>query len=272
MRFSLSCGRAIGYRTCGAGHPVLLLHPVGLDGEFWDDVAAVLSAHWRVIALDLPGHGQSDVGPHEQSLSQMALEIAELIDAVGQPPVTVVGCSLGGMVAQALALERPDLVGALVLANTSHDRDAASRAALEKRAEKALSGMPTIVADTIERWFDPSYAAAHPDRVERLRAKLDAADPVVHARMWRAIAALDHGERLACITVPSLIVSGSQDRSIPAAATLAMVQALPGSRHVELDGAGHLTPYERPEDFARLVADFLQACAQDETHPMEEQQ
>jgi 3-oxoadipate enol-lactonase len=212
MRFRLSSGRAIGYSTRGSGQPVLLLHPVGLDREFWDDVVAMLSAHCRILAPDLPGHGESDVGPHAQSLSEMALDVAELIDAVGQPPVVVVGCSLGGMAAQALALERPDLINGLVLANTSHDRDAASRAVLEKRAEKALVGMSAISADTLERWFDPSYAAAHPDRVERVRAKLEAADPVVHAWTWRAIAALDHGERLRNIKVPALRIVRSPAR------------------------------------------------------------
>lgn len=267
MRFRLSCGAALGYRTYGAGRSVVLLHPVGLDAGFWDDVVLELAPHCRTIAVDLPGHGESDVCAQPQSLRQMALCVSELIEAVGRPPAVVVGCSLGGMVAQAIALERPELVDGLVLANTSHDRDAASRAALEKRADRSLEGMPAVIPETIERWFDDDYMRAHADRVERLRIKLAASDPVVHAHAWRAIAALNHGQRLASVKVPALVVTGAQDRSVPLGASLAMAAALPGARHVDFANTGHLTPYERPEDFARLVADFLTEVATQNSKP-----
>jgi 3-oxoadipate enol-lactonase len=256
MMFRLSSGRGLAYATRGTGRSIVLLHPIGLDGSFWDEVVAVLSRHWRTISIDLPGHGHSDVPAPSPTLANLGADVAELIATLGQPPVALVGCSLGGMVAQAIALDRPDLVGALVLANTSHDRDAASCAALHKRAESALAGMPALIDETLERWFGAAYASVQPGKVERLRERLEAADPVVHAWMWHAIADLDHGERLRALPQPSLVIAGSDDRSVPVAATEAMARDL---SHVETFSmtAGHLSPYERPDEFASLVTNFL---------------
>ncbi|RYG88479.1 MAG: alpha/beta fold hydrolase, partial [Alphaproteobacteria bacterium] len=241
----------------GHGPGLVLLHPVGLDASFWDDVAVLLSTTHRIIAVDLPGHGDSDVPAPSPGLADLARDVAELTEVIGLPPVTVIGCSLGGMVAQAMALDRPDHVAALVLANTSHDRDQASRNALHQRAARARPGMSAIIDETLERWFDEGFRSAYPERVSMMRAKLERADSVVHAWMWQAIADLDHGDRLRTVTQPSLVVSGTNDRSVPAAATAALAAVLPFATRAEVQGAGHLTPFERPQEFADIVRIFL---------------
>jgi 3-oxoadipate enol-lactonase len=259
MRFLLNSSAGLGYHTRGQGPVVVLLHPVGLDRRFWDDVVGFLAPTCRVIAVDLRGHGDSDVPAGSFSLDDLAADVAELIEAIGQPPAVIVGCSLGGMVAQGVALAAPHLVAGLVLANTSHDRDSASRAALHGRANQVLAGMPTATPTSIARWFNDAYRADHPQRVQRLETCLLAADPIVHARSWRAIADLAYGDRLAGIAAPTLVVTGSDDRSVPMTAALAMAAAIPGAQHTDFAGAGHLTPYERPAEFAALVAAFVAA-------------
>lgn len=257
MRFTCQSGRAIGYAIEGEGDTLVLLHPVGLDRQFWADVIDQLTPRFRTIAVDLPGHGESDTITAPLSLGEVAGDVADLISEVGQPPLTVAGCSLGGMVAQSLVLEYPVLVSGLVLANTSHTRDAKSRQTLLARADKARKDMPAIITDTIDRWFDAAAVQANPAKIEELRAKLKSADPEVHAWMWQAIADLDHAGRLDRVAVPTLVVSGSKDRSVPLSASVALAEAVPGARHFEMQGAGHLAPFEQPQVFAGLVSEFM---------------
>jgi 3-oxoadipate enol-lactonase len=257
MRFRLSSGLALQYRSRGTGPVIALLHPVGLSGAFWDPVIAQLESSFRLVAVDLCGHGGSDVPGRAFSLDDMAADVIELLRAVGQPPCTLVGCSMGGMVAQGIALAAPDLVSGLVVCNASHMRSPESRAAMEKRAVDAEQGMPATIATTLARWFNAEIQASQPDIVSRCREWLLEADPVVHAWSWRAIRDLAYGPRLAEIQAPTLVVTGSDDQSTPAAVGPAMTTLIRNSQHHDFAGAGHLTPLERPAEFSRVLGDFV---------------
>lgn len=256
MRFRLSSGLALGYRTRGAGPVIALVHPIGLRAEFWDSVADHLCSDFRVISIDLRGHGDSDVPAGGFSLDDAAGDIAELVQAVGQPPCVLGGCSMGGMVAQGVALRAPELLRGLVLSNTAHVFSAEGRAAMEQRAQAAAGGMPAVLPNTIERWFSREYQMQNPELVNRISGWLLDGDPVVHGWAWRAIRDLDYGARLAEIRMPTLIVTGSDDKSIPPAVAQQMLRLLANGRHHDFPGAGHLTPAERPAEYADLLRAF----------------
>lgn len=264
MRIRTSSGLSMAYVTQGAGRTIVLLHPVGLRGAFWRPVMDELKNEFRLIAPDFRGHGDSDAPMTPFGLDDLADDVADLVQAVGRGPTIVCGCSMGGMVAQAISVRRPDLVAGIVIANTAHRRTDESRATMEQRAVAAESGMPNVLRTTLSRWFDADLQISRPELVAQARDWLLDNDPVVHAWSWRAIKGLAYAEQLKSLASPSLVVAGSRDQSTPVAAMKDLAETLPNSTYRELD-TGHLAPFENPASFAHLLRDFMAAQAAPET-------
>lgn len=255
MRFRLTSGRAIGYRPSGAGSVIVFLHPIAMNSAFWTPVVEHLTSH-RALAVDAMGHGDSDTQAGAFSLDDMAADVVELMLAVGNPPCIVAGCSMGGMVAQAIAVRAPTLVRGLVLLNTGHTLPAAGRTAMAQRAADARKGMPVILDATIDRWFSEDFRKARPDVVEATRAHLLTSDPIVHSEAWTAISKLDYEAKLPSLQCPALVMTGSADVSTPPALSQALVKCLKRGTYEEIAGAGHMAPLEQPELIARRIEQF----------------
>jgi 3-oxoadipate enol-lactonase len=260
MRFKSKSGLSLAYRTRGAGRTVALLHPVGLCGAFWDSVIAELESECRLIAIDARGHGDSDAPASGFTLDDLAGDVIEFLRALGQAPAVVVGCSMGGMTAQGIAVLAPDVVRGVVIANTAHLRNDQSRAMLEQRAVQAEKGMPIVLPTTLSRWFDQRTLIANPELAARARDWLLAADPVVHAWSWRAIRDLNYAERLKTLSVPAMAIAGLRDQSTPVAAVQEMARTIPHCAYREID-SGHLAPLEEPKLFAAALREFMAGLA-----------
>jgi 3-oxoadipate enol-lactonase len=256
VKFRLKSGLGIHYTTRGAGRSVVLMHPIGVTGEIWDDVVAELEDEYRLIVPDFRGHGDSDVPATPFKLPDLVADVVELVRAVGQPPAVFVGCSMGGMVAQGIAVEAPEIAAGIVIANTAHLRNDQGRAAMEQRAVAAEKGMPPTLPTTLARWFDARTQLARPDLVTLAKAWLSEADPVVHAWAWRAIRDLDYGDRLVKADIPALAIGGTRDQSTSAATVREMAAAMRRCAFSEID-SGHLSPLEEPAEFAAVLRDFL---------------
>jgi 3-oxoadipate enol-lactonase len=254
MRFRLKSGVCLGYRVRGAGKVIALLAPIGMDSRFWKPVMDILSADFRVIAIDYRGHGDSDVTAEPYTVNRLADDCAELLWALAEPCV-VVGCSLGGATAQAMAVRHPDLLRGAVLANTSGPRIGPRTTLLEDRAKRASAGMSAIVDETIARWFSPGFAAAHPEVVAEVREWLMQAEPLVHSHGWLALhnRSEDHYPLINC---PVLCVSGTHDASSGPASMKSLADAIRGAKYLELADAGHVAPIEQPEAFSAAVKAF----------------
>ncbi len=264
MFFRMRSGLSLSYRSRGAGRVMVLLHPVGLRGAFWDGVVCALEGEMRLIVPDARGHGDSDVPAAAFSIEDMADDVIELLRAVGGPGAVVAGCSMGGMVAQAVALRAPGLLAGFCVANTGYTRNDAGRATMEARALAAFAGMPRVLDTTLSRWFSEAVRLRRPDLVQRARDWLLEADPVVHGWSWRAIRDLAHADTLPGVGLPALMIAGSDDQSTAPATVRAMADAVPGALYRELADTGHLAPLERPDEFAALLREFaatLPACA-----------
>lgn len=243
--------------TCtGDGVRVLLLHPIGLDRRFWARMTAALGDELALCAVDLPGHGASPIPDGPVRIETLAAEIEDRMRRDGLGPAIVVGCSMGGMIAQALAARAPGLVRGLVLANTNFTQTEQGRAAMRQRAADARQGMDAVADTCLDRWFTPGVAPADPEGMALIREMLLNGDSEVHAQCWEAIGDLDLTDALPNITVPSLVVAGGNDRSIPAEKSRALAALLPGATLVTIEDAGHLSPFERPADFAGLLRNF----------------
>lgn len=269
MRFRLKSGRCIGYRSAGAGEMLVLLHPIGMDSRFWRPVVNVLAADYRVLTIDLQGHGDSDISAEPISLEAMAADCIELISTIGGSCV-VGGCSMGSAVAQVIASRAPAFLRGAIFANGSGPRVAAlgRSDAIEQRARRAERGMSDIAADNIERWFSNAFRLSHPDLVEEVRDILLNDDPYVHAQSWRALAARE--DRYDRIRVPALVIGATEDVSARPDSVRALAHALPDATFHLIQGAGHFAPMEKPDAFAALVRDFLrerQIFAPPSLHP-----
>ncbi|MAW86725.1 MAG: hypothetical protein CMJ42_09370 [Phyllobacteriaceae bacterium] len=247
----------LSFRSSGTGKPVLLLHPVGLDGRFWDPLSARLSDSFRVVAVDLAGHGDSPPAARPGRMADRVADVVALIEHLGDGPAILVGLSFGGMIAQQVALARPDLVSALVVAGCGGRIGADARGAILKRGEDAeAGGMEAVVDTTLERWFNQSYLST--PEVARVRERLLSDSPSGWAAAWEAIAEHDALDRLGELDMPALVVAGENDLAIPLDAMRALAAAIPGSQLLILSGAPHMMQIESAVDFTAGVAGFLE--------------
>jgi 3-oxoadipate enol-lactonase len=243
------------------GPPLVLLHGLASSGADWELQVPAFTAIARVIAPDLRGHGHSPMGLGRPSVAAMAADVAALLARLGEPPAHVVGLSLGGCVAQMLALGHPERVRSLVLVNTFGRLPVAGAGGLRRFAQRGwlllTAPMPAVAAHVAQGLFPrPEQAPARAVAVARLgtmprRAYLTA---------LRAIAGFNSlsSGRLAGLRCPVLVVCGDRDQTVPRRAVDALCAALPTAELAVVADSGHATPIDQPEAFNRLVLDFVQ--------------
>ena len=246
----------------GSGPRLILLHGLADDHRLWRRIAPTLAERFETIAVDLPGHGRSGAVPEGASIEWFAERIGRLIERLGSEPraprPVLVGLSMGGGIAQYVALADPGRLRGLVLVSTSPAFPAATRERFLTRAARAeADGMAAVVDVTVPRWFTPEFAAAHPDEIRATRATVLATDPVSFARASRANAARDCTDRLGELDLPVLFVAGTDDPADPARAVAIYRERVPRLRVELLDGVSHLVPVEAPERSLAILLEFL---------------
>lgn len=258
MRYRLKSGAAIAYAPGGSGATTLvMLHPVGLRGAVWRKVAEELAGEYRTLSVDLPGHGDSDVPPRRQSIEEMAASVLELIDTVGGERVVVIGCSMGSAVTAAAASSGNKRIASFVFSNSSHGHGPDRHKALTGRAEAARKGMAATLDTTMKRWFTHEVLATRADLTAPVTDWLLQGDPIVHAWCWESLRDFDYAPLFPKLTLPALVIAGTLDQSASTKAVQALATALPKAEYREIEGAGHLSPWERPRDYAALLREFL---------------
>ena len=243
----------------GQGPAVVLSHALGCDLGMWDATADLLAAGHAVLRYDHRGHGQSEVVPGPCSIEDMADDAAALIAAQFDGPVHFVGLSMGGMVAQQIAVRHPELVASIVVANSSSCYDAAARGMWRARMDTVLKlGMTAISEAAMQRWFTPEFRAdVHGrERVAALRAVLERTDAKAYAAACDAVSRIDFVRTNPLIACPALVIAGTRDEATPPAMSEAICKSVSGAKLASLDAA-HLSAVERPGEFARLVAQFI---------------
>jgi 3-oxoadipate enol-lactonase len=244
------------------GLPVMLGHALGIDHTMFDALAAELAHDHPVLRHDHRGHGESACPPGPYTLDDLVDDAARLIREWGRGPVIYVGLSMGGMVAQGLAIRHPELVRAIVLANTTaRNPEAAKPIWAERIATVEANGMAPLVDATLERWLTASFRAAQPALVESVRALLQRCDPRGYVACSHAVANVDWLDRLHTIRCPTLVIAGRHDAGTTPAMAQAIADRVPGAQQLELLEAAHLSVIEQPQHFAALVTAFLQRVA-----------
>lgn len=250
------------HERVGAGRPIVLLHGLASDRRLWHLVAPRLAQHHEVVLVDLPGHGASGPIPHGADIAWMAGEVARLLDGLHLEDAVLAGLSMGGGIAQVVALDHPRRVGALGLISTSSRFPEATQVRFLERAEAAeRGGMAAVVDATVPRWFTARWMAAHADEVDRTRATVLAMDPEQFVRASRLNAVRDVHDRLPAIRVPVLFLAGLDDPADPHRALAEYRAALPGLRVALVPRASHLLPLEAPDAVVRALGALAAAHA-----------
>ncbi|MDB6002461.1 MAG: hydrolase [Rhizobacter sp.] len=242
----------------GDGPPVVMSHALGLDLHIWDALANDLSATNEVLRYDHRGHGASAVPPGPYKLDQLVDDAARLIREWGRGPVVFIGLSMGGMVAQGLAIRHPELVRGLVLANTTAQYPEAARAMWAHRVLAVESeGVASIADMVMQRYFTDAWRAANPEQMARYRGVLVRTSAAGYAGCCQAIAAVDWLDRLGEIRVPTLVIAGADDMGTPVAMARDIAERVQGAELVVLPDASHLSVVEQPAAFKAAVQPFL---------------
>ncbi|QJP06368.1 3-oxoadipate enol-lactonase [Pseudomonas multiresinivorans] len=250
----------IAYRLDGsAGLPLLVLsNSIGTDLHMWDGQIAALSEHFRVLRYDARGHGASSVPPGPYSLAQLGEDVIELLDALGVQRAHFLGLSLGGFVGQWLALNAPQRIERLVLANTS--AWLGSQAQWDARIAEVLEAedMRGTAATFLGNWFPATWLAQGRPEVEPFRATLLATNRHGLAGSFAAVQETDLRAALRDVRLPTLVIAGQFDTVTAASHGELIAEAIPGACLLRLP-AVHLSNIEFPREFEGAVLDFLLA-------------
>ncbi|MEW2157215.1 alpha/beta hydrolase [Streptomyces sp. NPDC007189] len=268
LRFFASSDGELAYRdTGGTGLPIVLLHAGFLDHTMWDEHVPAFARQFRVIAPDARGHGRS---ANASRPFRQADNLAELLHHLGTGPAVLVGISMGAMITVGTAVEHPDLVRALVISGGGTDE----REFTEPWTKQAQAAQfQALAAGDIEAWHDASDAWAHgPERPR------DAVRPEIYTRLRQmrrrtiskhtpgepdhSVPVANLGARAAQITVPVLALNGAQDAPELRAMAESIARTAPRGRTAVIDDAAHFPNFDHPEEYSRIVADFLHGLNQ----------
>lgn len=235
--------------------PVVFLNSLGTDFRIWQGVVERLSG-MPILMMDKRGHGLSDAG--EISIAGLARDVADLMDHLGLSGALICGVSVGGLIAQALVAERPDLVAGLVLCNTGAKiGDTEGWNARIATVESA--GLGAIAEAILERWFSTSFRATMPAELAGYRNMLTRTTAIGYAATCAAIRDADLTGATREITVPTTCIGGTEDLATPPELVTALTEMIPGATLTMIDDVGHLPCIEAPEVVADEISSLLKA-------------
>jgi 3-oxoadipate enol-lactonase len=255
----LDGGPALHYIDRGeGGTPLLLIAGIPAVADDWDALAVPLSDSRRVIAYDNRGSGSSTVTPGPYTTAQLAADAAALLDQLDVDRADVFGMSMGGMIAEELAIARPERVRRLVLGCTH--AGLAQAAPQPRETARAFAMATDDWGERMGALAPHAFAAdVSPELLDAFIAKksADVQDPEGYAAQIQAVLGHDAAGRLSEIAAPTLVITGDDDRVIPGESSELLASRIPGARLQVIAGAGHLFFIERPAETLRLLEEFL---------------
>lgn len=263
MQFAKINGVNLHYQVIGApeGKPVLVFsNSLGTDFRIWRDVIVRLVGDFAIVTYDKRGHGLSDAPAAPYRMADHIADLAGLLDHLEVKDALVCGLSVGGMIAQGLALARPDLVKALVLCDTGH-KIGNEKLWNERIAIVEERGIEAIAENIMTRWFSTEYRT--PDNPDYMgyRNMLTRTPVQGYVGTSCALRDTDYTQQVPTLDVPTLCVVGSEDGSTPPELVSELSSLIPGALFEMIDGAGHLPCIEKPEELSNLMQPFLKKAA-----------
>ena len=248
----------LNYREDGeaTGAPIVFANSLGTDLRLWDDVLAHLPGGLRIIRYDKRGHGLSSCPPAPYSMGALVSDIEALLDHLEVREALFVGLSIGGMIAQGLAVKRPDLIRAVVLSNTG--AKIATPALWDERiAIVRAHGMAAMKAPVMKRWFSARFRAT--PALEAWANMLVRTPEEGYVGCSAAISGTDFYTPTSGLRIPALGIAGSEDDATPPDLVRETLDLIPGSQFELMRGVGHLPCVEDPEGYAAHLSRFIAA-------------
>ena len=237
------------------GAPVIVFsNSLGTDFRIWDQVVERLGGDYRTLRYDKRGHGLSDDPDTGWGMQELVRDLAGLMDHLGIRDAAVCGLSVGGMIAQGLAAERPDLVQVMILCDTAA-RIGNDDMWNDRIAQVEKGGIESISETMLQRWFTPTFHK-HQD-FAMWRNMLVRTSNQGYRRVCAALRDTDLITSTSGLILPTLVVVGDKDGSTPPDLVRETAELIIGSRFELIRGAGHLPCIEKPDVFTALLRDFL---------------
>jgi 3-oxoadipate enol-lactonase len=252
-------GVTLAYGDRGTGLPIVFLHAFPLNRTMWEAQEESLSSQFRVIAVDLRGHGESDAPLWRYTLDQTADDVCGLLDHLAIRQAVFVGLSMGGYVLFAFYRRHADRVKGLVLADTRAQADTPEgKSGRFQMAQIAYKNGPPAIADImIPKLLSPATIQTRPEIVQRVRMMIESNQVSGIAGDLMAMAERpDSIPLLKQISCPTQIIVGELDQATPPPDATLMVDQIPGARLSVIPGAAHLANLEQPELFTHIVRSF----------------
>jgi 3-oxoadipate enol-lactonase len=244
-----------------AGAPVLVLgNSLGTSAAVWDRQVAEFRQHFRLVRYDLPGHCGALAPAAPYTVSGLGAGVLALLDSLGVGRFAYCGISLGGMIGMALAAAAPDRLAALGLVCTSAYLPPAD-GWRGRAGQVRATGMASVSAAVVGRWFTPSFTATAPQVVREFTDELERTDPVGYAGCCEAIADMDLRADLPRITAPTLVLAGANDPATPPEHGAAIATALAGARLDVIPATAHLATVEAADAVTGALLAHLRAAS-----------
>lgn len=237
------------------GPVIVFSNSLGTNVHLWDAVLPLLPAGLRTVRYDMRGHGQSDVPVGPYTMGQLISDAEAVCDAFDLRDVMFVGLSVGGMIAQGLAVKRPDMIRSLVLSNTA--AKIGNPTLWQDRIDTVRqSGLATMADEVMKRWFSRDFVQSA--AVAPWRAMLSETPVEGYSGVCAAIAGTDFYTPTSGLRIPTLGIAGSEDGSTPPDLVRETVDLIPGSQFALMRRVGHLPCVENAAGYAALLTQFIQ--------------
>jgi 3-oxoadipate enol-lactonase len=257
-------GTTIAYNDQGTGLPIIFLHAFPLNRTMWETQEHALSSQFRIITIDLRGHGESDAPLWSYTLDQSAHDVRALLDHLAIQQALFVGLSMGGYILFAFYRKYPTRVKGLILADTRAQADTEEgKNGRFKMAQTAYKKGPAAIADImIPKLLSPATVQTKPDLVQQVRAMIEGNQISGIAGDLMAMAERpDSVPLLSQITCPTQVIVGELDQATPPSDAKFIAEKIPGARLAIIPGAAHLANLEQPDTFSRIVSSFASDLA-----------
>ena len=258
MPFGLINHQVLHFRDENPGkeRSFVFVNSLGTDLRIWDEMAARYADGFRIVRYDLRGHGLSDAPPAPYSIADHVGDLAALLDAHEIHGAIVVGLSVGGMIAQALAAQRPDLVRMLVLCDTAHKIGTPEMWNARIEAVRA-GGLASIADAVLERWFSTEFRRSRPADLAGYRSMLTRTPAEGYIGTCMSLRDADLTATASRLTQPTLCLVGEEDGATPPALVRSLSELIPGAAFKTIPNAGHLPCIEQPKLLAGWIESFV---------------
>jgi 3-oxoadipate enol-lactonase len=255
-------GRRLYYDLAGPddGPVVCFTHSLSSDSGMWaEQLPPLLAAGFRVLRVDMRGHGGSDPVEGDYTMHQLADDVASVIEALGMDRVHYIGLSIGGMIGQAFAINHGGKLRSMMLCDTLAATQPDAKAAWAPRIAAATTAksLAPLADGTMERWFTPAFKARNPGRWTQIRDTIVGTTARGFLGCAAAILDFDFAARLPALKIPTLVVCGADDQGTPPEGNKRIAALIPAARYEEIADARHLPNVEHPGVFNPIMMSWL---------------